>query len=552
MRAATIFPGSFAEMNARAAAPSSRGSTASAASSSVRPCASSSSSRCTATSVSVSLVNLCPLATSGALSASKFSMIAVWMTAVTPPQSTCGAARDGRVLRLNGDPKDRLGAGRTDQQAAGRSECRLGALLRGAERVVRFPLAAARGLHVARELRPELHLVGKLRERATLRAREVKHLERCEDAVARCGVLAEDDVPGGLAAELGAKPFHGFADIAIADLRALEANAVVSEHRLEAAVRHHRTDHDLWVELSVTHEVARRERQDEIAVVRPAPLVDDDHAVAVTVEGEPGVGLVVDDDPLECFRRGRAAAVVDVLAVRLVKVREDLRARLREHGRRDAVGRAVSAVDSDAHPGKARCLRDEEGLVLLHQPARVTDKPDATLRRARQRVVTGHERLDPILDAVGELLRAVIEELDAVVRRGVVRGADDRPGDELIGLREEREPRCRNMPDEADLHAHRAEPGGERAFQHAATPARVAPDHDRVTRSTEDVTCRPAEPKRELRGQIEIRDAADAVGTEEPRQAIPDYLVRMVSVTRVGCTLWAVVPGGVRTTTSTG
>ena len=133
---------------------------------------------------------------------------------------------------------------------------------------------------------------------------------------------------GGLAAELGAKPFHGFPDIAIADLRALEADAVVREHRLEAPVRHHRADHDLGVELSVTREMARRERQHEVAVVRAASLVDDDHAVAITVEGEPGVSLVVDDEPLERFRRGCAAAVVDVLAVRLVEVREDLRARL--------------------------------------------------------------------------------------------------------------------------------------------------------------------------------------------------------------------------------
>src|SRR5438094_4385318 len=170
-----------------------------------------------------------------------------------------GAARDGRVLRLNGDPEDRLGAGRTDQQAAGGPERRLGALLRRAEDIVRLPLAPTCGLHVARDLRPERHFVGKVRERATLRARKVKHLERREDAVARRGVLAEDDVAGGLAAELGAKPFHGFPDIAIADLRALEADTVVSEHRLEAAVRHHRADHDLWVELSVTHEVAGSE-----------------------------------------------------------------------------------------------------------------------------------------------------------------------------------------------------------------------------------------------------------------------------------------------------
>ena len=302
----------------------------------------------------------------------------------------------------------------------------------------------------------------------------------------------------------------------------------------------------------MAYEVTCYERKHEVAVVGAAPFVDDDHAIAITVERESGIGFVVDDKPLECLRSGRTAALVDVLAVGFVEVRENFRAGLRENSGRHAIGRPVRAIERDTHPREARRLGHEERLVLLHQRARVTDEADAALRGARKRVVAGHERFDPVLDAVRELLRAVIEELDAVVGRRIVRRADDRSGDELIGLREERQPGSRNVADETHLHADRAESRGERALEHAATPAGVAADHDRVPRPTEDVARRPTKPKRELRCEIEIRHATNAIRTEEPGQAVPDYLVRMVSVTRIGCTLWAVVPAGVRMPTSTG
>jgi hypothetical protein len=73
-----------------------------------------------------------------------------------------------------------------------------------------------------------------------------------------------------------------------------------------------------------------------------------------------------------------------------------------------------------------------------------------------------------------------------------------------------------------------------------------------MARAAEDVARRPTQPKRELRSEVEIRHASYAIGSEKSRQAVPNYLARMVSVTLVGCTLWAVVPAGVRMTTSTG
>ena len=281
-------------------------------------------------------------------------------------------------------------------------------------------------------------------------------------------------------------------------------------------------------------------------------FVDDDHAIAVAIERETRVGFVIDDEPLKRLGSGRAAAVVDVLPVGLVEMRQDLRTRLAEDGGRHAVRGSVRAVQGDTHALELRRHRNEEGLVILHQSARVADEADAALRWARQRVVAGHERFDPVLDVVRQLLRAVVEELDAVVGRRVVRRADHGARDERIGLGEVREPGGRNVPDQAHLHADRAQPGRERALEHAPAAARVASDDHRVARPAEDMAGRPTQPKRELRREVEIRDASDAIGAEQPGQAVPRYLVRMVSVTRVGCTLWAVVPGGVRTTTSTG
>src|SRR5438132_3576754 len=209
-----------------------------------------------------------------------------------------GAGRGGGVLGLDRDPQDRLGAGRPDEETARRSERCFGASLCGAEGLVLFPLAAPRGLHVARHLWPELHFIGELREGASLGAHEVQDFERGEDAIARCRVLTKDHVSRPFPAKLSPESLHGFPDVSIPDLGTLEPDTVTSEHGLEATVRHDRADHDLRVQLAVAREVARDERKDKVAVVRATALVDDDDAVAVAIECETRVGLVIDDEPL--------------------------------------------------------------------------------------------------------------------------------------------------------------------------------------------------------------------------------------------------------------
>ena len=58
----------------------------------VSPCVVLRTTRCTATSVSVSLANSTPAASSSWRSAAKFSMIPLWTTAILPAASRCGWA----------------------------------------------------------------------------------------------------------------------------------------------------------------------------------------------------------------------------------------------------------------------------------------------------------------------------------------------------------------------------------------------------------------------------------------------------------------------------
>src|SRR5207237_9400144 len=91
-----------------------------------------------------------------------------------------------------------------------------------------------------------------------------------------------------------------------------------------------------------------------------------------------------------------------------------------------------------------------------------------------------------------------------------------------------------------------AESRGKRALEHPAGPPGIAADDHRVPRPAEDMARGAAEPERELRRQVEVRDATDAVGAEQPL----GHLLLIVTVTRAGCRVSAFTPAGSFSTTS--
>src|SRR5581483_11344984 len=106
---------------------------------------------------------------------------------------------------------------------------------------------------------------------------------------------------------------------------------------------------------------------------------------------------------------GRAAADIDVVAVRRVADRMDLGAALDKRLRGDAGVGAVRAVDGDAQPRKvgAEPLEDVR-QVGVGGDLDVLDAPEVDPWRGRQ------QSLDLLLRRIRKLVAPRVEELDAV------------------------------------------------------------------------------------------------------------------------------------------
>ena len=98
--------------------------------------------------------------------------------------------------------------------------------------------------------------------------------------------------------------------VAVADVGGDDANAVLAHELVEAEVGHLGDRHQ------IDAEVQGQDGEDLIAVDRLAGGGHGQHAVAVAVEGDAEVAAVLDDRAREQRQIGRAAAVVDVDAVR--------------------------------------------------------------------------------------------------------------------------------------------------------------------------------------------------------------------------------------------
>ena len=164
---------------------------------------------------------------------------------------------------------------------------------------------------------------------------------------------------------------------------------------------------------------------DLVAVERDAVAAHGQHPVAVAVEGQAQVGAGRRHRRGQQRQVGGAAAVVDVHAVGFDADRRHPGAEaLQDLGRRDG-GRAVGAVDDDRHAAEVdRPARDQRLEVAGAALVPGGDRAEARGLGALAGLL--EQRLDGRLLGVGELEAVGPEELDAVVREGVVRRADDR------------------------------------------------------------------------------------------------------------------------------
>ena len=184
-----------------------------------------------------------------------------------------------------------------------------------------------------------------------------EHLQRGDEAVAGRRVVGQDDVAGRFAADVVAVLAHVLEHITVADRHAHQRELERLQIALKAEIGHHRCDDARLGEPPIVLPAFGNDRQQLVAVDHMALLVGDDDAVGVAVERDADVGAHLAHLAAQSVGKGRAAFAVDVEAVRLDADRNDVGAELPKRFRRDAIGRAVGAVDDDAQTFERKVAR---------------------------------------------------------------------------------------------------------------------------------------------------------------------------------------------------
>ena len=215
-----------------------------------------------------------------------------------------------------------------------------------------------------------------------------------------------------------------------------------------------------------------------VAVHDRARVVDGDQPVGVAVERQTEIGPFGHHRGRERGRVRRSATVVDVHAVGPVGDHVHGGSRIGEHLAGQAAASPVGGIDDDRQPVESpvpdRLV--QVAHVVAHVGVAIDQHADLSTRPGRRAQLV-ERAVDAGLDVVGQLAPADGEELDAVVGERVVRGRDHRPGAPAV-LSDVGDARRGHVAEQLDAHAFRRETGGERRFEHAARPARIASDHE--------------------------------------------------------------------------
>ncbi len=330
---------------------------------------------------------------------------------------------------------------------------------------------------------------------------------------------------GLLAPEGVAVLLHLLQHIPVTDRGLHQPDPLPLHRELEPEVGHHRRDHRVGPQRGPLPQRQRQHREDLVAVDLLTGVVHGQAPVGVPVVRDPQRGPVLDDRGLQPVEVRRTAPVVDVEPVRLGTDRDHFRPgpgeRLRRHLRRGT----VRLVEDD--PQTVQPVREHADEVVDVRVQPLPEVPHAAHARAgrpvpgRPGAVLLVHGLDAVLQLVGELVTAAGEELDAVVRHGVVAGGEhhtevgaERPGE--MGHR-----RRRQHTDAQHVHARAREPRDDGRLQELPGGTRITPDHRggpmpfERARLGQHVRRGHGQAERHLRRQVRVGDTAHAVRAEE-------------------------------------
>ena len=232
---------------------------------------------------------------------------------------------------------------------------------------------------------------------------------------------------------------HAGIDVLVAHVGLLVRNARLVQRAEEAEVRHDRGNNGLLGQTAVLVHIAGAHVQDQVAVNHVAALVNGQAAVGVAVVGKAHIKAVLHHKALQLVDVGRAAIDVDVKAVRRVVDHVGLGTQGVKDRARDRRSRAVCAVQANLEPLQRKtAARDKARDVAVAALHVVNGAANVVLGGQRNLAAAVDVLLDELKDVLVHLKAVAVDQLDAVVGVGVVRGGDHhtavkRAVDDLVG-----------------------------------------------------------------------------------------------------------------------
>ena len=187
-------------------------------------------------------------------------------------------------------------------------------------------------------------------------------------------MVAKNDVAGLLAADVAALLAHRLEHVAVADRRALQADAFLRQPPLKAEVGHDRRD-----DRPAAQAAPRRARSSATSAISWSPsMIRPFSSTTISRSASPSSARPMSAPHATTVSRsssrmGRAATVVDVEAVGFDAERDDVRAELPQRLGRDMVGGAIGAIDDDLQAVEAQPIGEGRLGEVDVAPAGVVD-----------------------------------------------------------------------------------------------------------------------------------------------------------------------------------
>ena len=262
---------------------------------------------------------------------------------------------------------------------------------------------------------------------------------------------------------------HASVDVLIAYASFLVREASVVKCFEQAKVAHDGSNHGLLCQTAILVEVGAANVENQVSVNHVAALVNCQAAVSITVIGKAHVKAVLNHKALQLVNVGGAAINVDVEAV--WSVVDNMR--LGAQGVKDRASNtrscAVSAIQANLQALQAKAAaRNKAGdvaVAALHVINRAANAVTGCQRNVKLAVNIG---LYLLKDVLVHLVALFIDQLDAVISKGVVRCGNHDAAVKGTVYYLKANARCRNNVQHVRVSAGSNQARDKRGLKHVA------------------------------------------------------------------------------------